>query len=347
MKICREVEEWITENVEQEVKKQERRCKKWPWPLSWLCSLVTFIVRVIVTVTKKIVRVVCEVVSFLKNLAAALINLILAIPIWGAWWRTVINFFVSIASYIIGLADGALSLVGVRITKHLRVHIIPLCNGDIPLANEHHLTDLAKATADILYRRAKIRAHFTFHEPLRNPPESALRVGTNADTIFDEAWLKGSWHQLQTIKLFDDQLSLLTGIGAPIVAYIVQEVGYDGLGGPVVATSTGPFGNWVAIERDSAVSTVVAPPSGGPVTHPVTPYPPPVAIPTHAVPTANPFYVRHGMYTLAHELGHSLGLVGHLNSGPQDLMYESTLSGDALSPFQVGIIRGSRHLTYW
>src|SRR5664279_1430392 len=45
MKVCRDVEEWIQENVEQEVEQQEQRCKKWPWPLSWLCSNVTFIAK--------------------------------------------------------------------------------------------------------------------------------------------------------------------------------------------------------------------------------------------------------------------------------------------------------------
>ena len=31
--------------------------------------------------------------------------------------------------------------------------------------------------------------HTTFHEPIRNPPENALRLGTDVDLILDEAWL--------------------------------------------------------------------------------------------------------------------------------------------------------------
>jgi hypothetical protein len=74
-----------------------------------------------------------------------------------------------------------------------------------------------RETARMFYARAQIRVHTTIHEPVRNPPESALRLGTNADLIADELWLEGSWHQMQTVKIFESNLWSLIGIGHHVI----------------------------------------------------------------------------------------------------------------------------------
>lgn len=345
MKVCKDVEEWIEENVEQEIEKQEQRCKDWPWPLSWICSVVTFIVKVIVSVWKKIIRVVCEVITVVVNILAAVVNFILAIPIIGPLIKAVIRLVTGAVSYVIGLVDGLGGLVGLRATKHLRVHVLPLCIGNSPLAYEQHLAPIMRETERILYDRAKIRVHTTFHEPLRNPPENALRLGTEVDLILDEAWLKGAWHQLQTIKMFESNLSSLVAIGHPIVVYVILEVGYDGVGN-VIGASGGPFVDWVAVERDSVIPTIAAALGSSPpvAAVPLAPYPPTVAGGTDPGGVPNMGYQPR---TIAHEICHTLGLLGHANSNPGELMVPGTITGDALSPFQVGIIRGSAHVTYW
>jgi hypothetical protein len=342
MKVCRDVEDWIEENVEQEVEKQEQRCKKWPWPLSWLCSLVTFIVKILVTIVRKIVRVVCEIVVVVLNIVAAIINFILAIPIIGPLIKAIIRLITGITSYVVGLIDGLGRLFGIRITKHLRIHVIPLCEGMIPLAYEAHLTPIIRQTERTLYTRAQIRVHTTFHEPLRNPPDNALRLGTEVDLILDEAWLKGTWHQMQTVKLFESNFWSLIGIGHPIIVYVIREVGYDGPG-TVVGASGGPFTDWIAVERDTVITQVVADAAGNPAI-PLSPFPPTMALPTAPAAVANPSY---NQYVIAHELCHALGLLGHENSGSGELMVASNISGDALSPFQVGIIRNSAHVTFF
>jgi len=350
MKVCKDVEDWIEENIEQEVRKQEKRCKKWPWPLSWLCSLVTFIVRVVVTVMRKIVRVVCEVVNVVINIVAAVLNFVLAIPIIGPLIKAGIRLGTTGVSYVIGLVDGFGRLIGIRTTKHLRVHVIPLCEGNIPLANQGHLEPIMRETARILYDRAQIRVHTTFHEPIRNPPENALRLGTEAELVLDELWLKGTWHQINSIKLFESNFWSLLGIGHPIIVYVIREVGYDGPG-TVIGTSGGPFVDWVAVERDYVVQQVVADATGAPAT-PLSPFPPTVASPEVttgvtnfdcAIPLNRPCYNK---YVIAHEICHSLGLLGHENSNPGELMVPGRITGDALSPFQVGIIRNSPHVTF-
>ena len=162
--------------------------------------------------------------------------------------------------------------------------------------------------------------------------------------ILDELWLKGSWHQLQTIKSFESNFSSLVGLGAPVVVYVVREVGYDGPG-TVIGCSAGPFTDWIAVERDYVISDVVAQPGAVPMpVQPLTPFPPVVASSSPVLSMPNPNY---SPYVIAHEMCHSLGLLGHANSSSSELMFASTIKGDALSPFQVGIIRSSSHVTFF
>jgi hypothetical protein len=158
--------------------------------------------------------------------------------------------------------------------------------------------------------------------------------------IADEAWAKGSWFQSQANKIFEDQMSFLLGLGQPVVVFVVQEVGYDGVGN-TVGCSAGPFVDWIAVEISSVAEEAVLDGSGK--FHGVYP---PTVVGDNPPPTGskNPAYAP---YTIAHEICHSLGLLGHANAGPGDLMSAQTLTGDALSPFQVGIIRSSARVTFF
>jgi len=348
--ICKDVQEWIEiqvwKPVDDWVKRTEKKCKEYDWwnPIGWFCWLVTIVVKIVrwilAPVLTLVFRIVCEVVNFVVNLVAAVVNIVLAIPIIGPIIKAIIRAVVTAVSYVIGLLDGLGRLLGIRITKHLRVHVIPLCEGYIPLAYEAHLVPIMLETERIFYDRARIRVHTRFHEPFRNPPENALRLGTKVDLIADEAWLKGTWHQMQMVKLFESNVWSLLGVGHPIVVYVVREVGYDGPGS-VIGASGGPITDWIAVERDAVVSLVVAGPGGRAAT-PLAPYPPTVASPA-VTAMANPSYQQR---VIAHEICHSLGLLGHANSNPGELMVPGSITGDALSPFQVGIIRSSGHVTF-
>lgn len=351
--VCKEVQVKIEEKVwgpvEDWVERTEKKCKEYDWwnPAGWFCWLVTIVVKVVTWVLKTVVtivwRTVCEVITFTLNVVAAIYNILLAIPILGPIIKAIIRTIAAAVSYVVGLVDGLARLVGIRITKHLRVHVIPLCEGIVPLAYEGHLAPIMRETERIFYDRAQIRVHTTFHEPVRNPPESALRLGTEVDLVLDELWLKGTWHQMQTVKLFESNLWSLLGIGHPIVVYVIREVGYDGEGRNTVAgASGGPFTDWVAVERNSVIRQVVADATGA-AASPLVPFPPIVAAPP-VTGVNNPQYKQR---IIAHEICHSLGLLGHANSNPNELMYDKDIQGDALSPFQVGILRSSAPVTFF
>jgi hypothetical protein len=351
--ICKDIqvkiEEGVWAPVEDWVERTEKRCKEYDWwnPVGWFCWLVTIVVKVVTwvfsVVVTWVVRTVCEVVNFAVNVAAAILNLVLAIPILGPIVKAIIRTIVAAISYAVGLLDGLARLVGIRITKHLRVHVIPLCQGIIPLAYQANLAAIMRETERIFYDRAQIRVHTTFHEPVRNPPESALRLGAETDLIADELWLKGSWHQMQTIKIFESNLWSLIGFGHPIIVYVVREVGYDGINGAVVGASGGPFVDWIAVERDSVINQVVADATGMAPALPLSPFPPTVASGSPVNGIRNPSYKPR---VIAHEICHALGLLGHANSNSGELMVPSDITGDALSPFQIGIIRSSAPVTF-
>ena len=347
MQVCKDVEDWIEEQVQQQVQQQQKRCKKWPWPLSWFCQLVMALVWVFVWIWTKIIRVVCEVVWTIANVLAALVNLLAAIPLLGPLILAIGRAFSSFISYLVGQFDGVARLAGLRLTKHLRVHVIPLCRGRIPLANKAHLEEAMRRTEQIFYERAQIRVHTTFHSPVVNPPESSIHVGMKEDMILDQAWLKGSWFQVHSLTLFESNVWASLGIGNPVVVYVVAGVGY-GEDSSYQGVSGGPFVDWVAVEAMTVGNQIQAPvPAAGMPAIALQPprlFPPVVATDFAVVGVPNPAYQES---VIAHEICHALGLLGHANSNPGELMVPGTITGTALSPFQVGLIRSSPKVTFF
>jgi hypothetical protein len=180
------IEQEVWEPIDDWIKKTEQQCEEYDWwsPIGWFCGLVTIVVTVVKWVARIIVTIVfptiCEVINFLANAVSAVFNFVLALPVIGPIIKVFIRTVVTVVSYVVGLADGLLRLIGIRITKHLRVHVVPLCEGNIPLATQQHLDAVMTETARIFYARAQIRVHTTFHDPIRNPPKDALRIGTSS-----------------------------------------------------------------------------------------------------------------------------------------------------------------------
>src|SRR5688500_10300281 len=109
-RVCREIQEWVEQSVEQPVEswedRQEQRCKEEPcnwWLLclnklvGWLVWVTVRVIRyVVVTIGKWVTRAVCEVISFVLAVAALVVHLVLSIPVVGRIARTVMNWVLEI-----------------------------------------------------------------------------------------------------------------------------------------------------------------------------------------------------------------------------------------------------------
>lgn len=84
---CEEVGRWVEENVErpieQTVAEVQETCNGWPWPLNWVCSLVTLIVTIIVwivvTVVKWVVVIACQIVT---HIIGIIVTFVLQVVSW-------------------------------------------------------------------------------------------------------------------------------------------------------------------------------------------------------------------------------------------------------------------------
>jgi hypothetical protein len=118
---CEEVTEWIEEEVlkpvETWVEKTEEVCKNWPWPLNWLCKLVTTLVKVVTWVVeivgKWVTRTICKfvdiVLSFVIDVVVGVIDIVVGIFTWD--WTRVWDGFVRIVSGVVGGFFGLVRIV--------------------------------------------------------------------------------------------------------------------------------------------------------------------------------------------------------------------------------------------
>ncbi|SFK27024.1 hypothetical protein [Lysobacter sp. cf310] len=324
--ICRQVEERfkeiresISETVETIRKEfQEKVCESLPWPLDWFCKLVTrvifetirIVVVVILEVVRVVSRVVCEFVTAVLYVVGAALSTLINVPFLGPIVRGAIRLIMEAWSQGVGLVDAGARLLGIRITKYLRVCIIVLREDSgaltAPAASLATAIALAEST---FYRGAKVRLKVLgIHEPRQPAPRDALDVHSEAGAIWEELWLPGGYYEAAaTANCTEESFLRLIGLGGPVIAFVVRSIE----GGPT-GCSLGPLTDYITVERACFVGA-------------------------GADPTV-----------LAHELAHACSL-GHV-SDPTNLMFGSSgvgqLRGTALSPLQSTLLRNNRHVTY-
>jgi hypothetical protein len=325
-KICRETQQLIEEQIQQPVERWvtslETTCRPtvwWAWlhPGTWFCYLIVFVVRVIdfivLTVVKWVARVVCEVVDFILDFFASIINVILSIPVIGGILRTILNWTLEIFWRIVqglNLLDLGLTLVGVQIPKRIYVKVIILNRAGIeggtgPLTTEAALMPHINAAQtiyktecniDLIYRGACF--------PAQPTPGAALTVDCGVEGFFEDWQLAGAYYeQVTNLCAFEDGWRRVTGLGGEIIVFVVGEVTPSRTAG----CSFGPTHNYVAIEARTP-------------------------------------------QVLAHEIGHACGLIlpnmGH-HPSPNNLMFASfTSTATTLNRVQRAIVRNSRHCTF-
>jgi hypothetical protein len=319
---CREVREWIEEEVEQPIEEwedqQEERCREEPcnwWVLClnklvcWMVWVAVKVIRwVVVTIGKWVVFVTCTIVNFILDVIGFIIGLILAIPIIGGIIRTVLNWFNEIVWRIVGLFDFGLSLLGLRPRKKMYFGvIIPVING-VAITTEANMQPQVDAVIEIFGRTCNIDARFTgYCETSIAPPGGSIEVNCNVGGFFEDWWLKGSWFELvsNTCK-FESNWRRIIGYGGELLGFVVNNVAPDGPGGNTIGCSMSATVNYVVVEGGAGSARA----------------------------------------TLSHEFGHAL-LLGH-NETADNLM-TSSVTGSALpllTNWQVSVVRSSRHVVY-
>ncbi|MFD5389253.1 hypothetical protein ACFWMG_30890 [Streptomyces sp. NPDC127074] len=107
--VCKEIKEWVEEQVSQPIEewesRTEKKCKDYPWydPRGWFCWFVTYLVKVVrwvvVTVAKLVVRIVCKVVEvvvdFIRDFFVGLWDVI--VGIFTLNWRRFLDGLIRIA----------------------------------------------------------------------------------------------------------------------------------------------------------------------------------------------------------------------------------------------------------
>lgn len=317
-RVCREVQEWIEEQIEKPIEewenRQEERCREqecnW-WCLccnKWFCWLVWVLVKIIrwvvVTVGKWVTRIVCEIVNVILDVIGFIINLILSIPIIGGILRTIINWVTEIIWRLVGLIDFFASLAGIRPRKKMYFGVIVPSVGGRQIVSDTEIMRQVNAAISFYDTTCNINMIFTgICKTGIDPPKEGLVVGCDAGGFFHDWWLAGSYFEfaMATCK-FTDSFRRVIGLGAEIVVFIVQDVTPAGTNG-CSFTSTH---NYVVVE---------------------------------AKPTDQDFVA-------AHEIGHACWLTHDRDAN--NLMNGVTPSlTPTLTNVQIAVVRWSKHCVYF
>ncbi len=327
MQICKDVEQRIEEThhdiverwdrIEQTVK--EKICDWLPWPVDEICDWVTHVivtfVKVVIEVITVIVRVftivVCKTIEITGMIADAILGVLLRFPLIGRIVGAILKLIGEVISLFTSLLDSIGYLIGIRVTKFLRVGIIILRDEqENPVVQPEDLNTAIAYAERVFYDRAKIWLKVLGVKTIEgSAPSENLDVGSEQFAILDELFLAGGWFDLQAQELFRSEgFFRVVTIGAPIYVFITRSVRNQATG-----CSLGPITDYVTVERSQFVDR-----------------------------TADET-------VMTHEMGHACKLL-HTDDKTNLMDGTSSPSakrGNNLSPFQAVVARASRHVTFW
>jgi len=203
------------------------------------------------------------------NLIASLIDLLFCIPFLGRVVKWVWNSVVTLIHFLVGLIEFVLWRFGFRPVKKFRIGFIILRDQDNqPLTTtEHILPAVSKARQIFSQAQVEIIPAFPLAKKLSESGEAdhtsawvrtlpapaaarILEVDCNLPALIQDLGLPGALFQYQTLGMFfDSGFRRLTGYGAPVTVFVVQEIrGFAGC-------SLGWISDYVTVEHNHLFTT--------------------------------------------------------------------------------------------
>ncbi|MCY1668923.1 hypothetical protein [Rhizobium sp. SL86] len=224
------------------------------WIAKWVCvgwTVVTTAICVLWDVVTTIVNAVLVtlegLIGWVLSLIAAVVEIILSIPIIGAILRWVISLVTAVINIVASIVDILAGLVGIRPEKILRVCPVILADEfSRPVGNLAHAVDQLQVAADMLKRDCNIRlvpsGPFQYSTGFNGAPQvtegwikvlsrevgdpDTLDPSCNAEGFGNDLGKAGSkFNLLMTTHCFFGNWRRLTGYGAPVAVFFVRSVG--------------------------------------------------------------------------------------------------------------------------
>jgi hypothetical protein len=322
MQVCQSVEtkvdEVITDTVDHVTTRIDEICEDLPWPLDWFCHAVTTVIKWVETIVRTVTRTIIRVVCTPVELTLNRIGDLLNALLEFPILGAFIRWLRGAFVYGVSQAVGLFDTVAGLIGVR---PVKRLSLHVIVLMNEDGSLLADASTIDPCLRHTE-RIYLDRAE---------IRVTSLVHNVAEPSPSNARYVDSDTGFFGEDA----TGAGMYFQEMITQLVG-DGF-----AQATGLFAPVVAFVVEGVGGATTTGCSGGPFADYVV---------------VEPQVVNATDNTLAHEIGHALGLLhdnvlfGESKGDATNLMFWSNPSGntrgDNLSPFQRGICRGSPHVSY-
>lgn len=323
MEVCenfrKQVEEKVEKRIDEWVEKRQEKCKKGKWynPATWICWLVTSLVKVVrwvvVTVLKWVVYTVCKVVNVVLNIAGAILELLKSIPLIGSLFNLLHEGITLFTNAVISVGAATLDALGIIKTKYLRVTIIIQRNEKWQaITTADNLRYWVEETENI-FKQANVKVFITIKTMKDPSPNENLDIVIQSDKakhLHKIAWENmGLWmarfRRWMALWDFQGAGGRLLGIGATLVCYVVKDIKVLSAGSEWEnknGFSWGPMEDFVIVKSTA------------------------------------------GNTTLAHEIGHSC-LLMHEEKDESNLMFTPGRTANNLNKNQIFLIRNSKYVS--
>jgi len=318
MQVCQSVEtkvdEVITETFEHVTTRIDEICEDLPWPLDWFCHAVTTVIKWVEEVVRTVTRTIIKVVCTPVETA---LNLI------GDVVNTLLNIPIlgAFIRWVRGALIYAISQVGgLADTAAGLIGIRPMKKLSL------HVIVLMKDDGTLLKAAAEIDPCLRNTERIYRE-RAEIRIESSVHNVSEPS---------PSNALYVDSDTGFFGEDATAAGMYFQQMMTE-LVGEGFSRATGLWAPIVAFIVEGVGDANTTGCSGGPFADYLV---------------VEPKVVDGTDNTLAHEIGHALGLLhdnilfGQSKGDTTNLMFWATPRGDNLSPFQRGLVRASPHVSY-